>query len=632
MPNFESAKDFESLLDYLKRNRGFDFTGYKRTSLARRIDKRMLATNVQGYGEYVDYLEVHPDEFAALFNTILINVTSFFRDDTTWWYLGDHVLPDLLAHKGPAGHIRVWSAGCATGEEAYSLAMLLAEKMGIEQFRSHVKIYATDVDEEALSKGRHATYTDREVQDIPEALLKKYFETTNGSYVFRKDLRRQVIFGRHDLINDAPISRVDLLVCRNTLMYLNAETQAKILARFHFALNDGGILFLGRAETLLTHASTFIPIDVKRRISSKVPRGNLDLRDRLILLAQGGGAIDDPTTFTTDVRLREMALDSLPIAQVVVDTGGFITLANDRARVLFSIAGGDIGKPLQDLKVSYKPIDLRSLIDQAQMERRAVAVRDVEWQITPGDARWIDIQLTPLFDDGTYLGTSISFIDVSAPRRLQRELEHARQQLETAYEELQSTNEELETTNEELQSTVEELETTNEELQSTNEELETMNEELQATNEELTTINEEVRLRGEELNEVNRFLDSVLKSIRGAVVVVDRDLSVLVWSPRALELWGLREEEAAGKNFLQLDFGLPVTSLRQPLKACLSEAQESTEVELPAVNRRGREIVCRVGISRLIGAEGKLKGAILVMEPLEEQVRLVSKTAERKPA
>ncbi|MGH7679895.1 MAG: CheR family methyltransferase, partial [Gemmatimonadaceae bacterium] len=466
----KSGKDFEALLEYLKRNRGFDFTGYKRTSLARRIDKRMAAVDVGNYADYVDYLEVHPEEFVALFNTILINVTSFFRDDSTWDYLGEHVLPALIARKGPLARVRVWSAGCASGEEAFSLAVAFAEKMGPNEFRERVKIYATDVDEEALAKGRQATYSDREVAGVPTRLLTKYFDSVNGSYVFRKDLRRQVIFGRHDLINDAPISRVDLLVCRNTLMYLNAETQARILARFHFALNDGGVLFLGRAETLLTHANTFQPIDAKRRISTKVPRGNLDLRDRLILMAQG---VEESSGVANEVRLRDIALDANPVAQIVVDANGTLALANDRARDLFHLSPGDQGRALQDLKISYRPIELRSLVDQTQQDRRVLVVRDVEWKMGTGDVRWLDVQLSPLFDGGAYLGTSVSFLDVSAPRRLQRDLEHARQELEAAYEELQSTNEELETTNEELQSTIEELETTNEELQSTNEELET---------------------------------------------------------------------------------------------------------------------------------------------------------------
>ena len=410
----KSEREFEALLEHLKGNRGFDFTGYKRPSLARRIQKRLDAVGAPGFAEYQDFLEVHPEEFRALFNTILINVTGFFRDDTAWEYLAEHVLPDLLKRRSPGVPIRVWSAGCASGEEAYTLAMILAEQVGLEAFQDRVKIYATDVDEEALAKARHGAYTDAEVADVPEKLRRKYFDLAEGMHVFRKDLRRQLIFGRHDLISDAPISRIDLLVCRNTLMYLNAETQARILGRFHFALTDDGILFLGRAETLLTQASTFKPVDLKRRISMKVPRSNLALRDRLLLLAQNGGS--DPGTAGPGgqpLRLRDIALDSVPVAQIIVDAGGTLAQANERARVMCDLSPSDIGRSLQDLKISYRPLELRSLIDQAQAERRVVVVRDVEWKVGGVDPRYLDVHVVPLNDAGAFVGSSVSFIDVS---------------------------------------------------------------------------------------------------------------------------------------------------------------------------------------------------------------------------
>jgi two-component system CheB/CheR fusion protein len=607
-----------TLIDYLKRSRGFDFTGYKPASLERRIHKRMQVVNVQEYSDYVDYLEVHPEEFEILFNTILINVTAFFRDAGAWEFIAQHVLPDVLSRKPEPTPIRIWSAGCASGEEAYTLAMVLAEAIGMPAYKERVKIYATDIDEEALSRARAATYDAREVEGIDEHLLTKYFERGETTYTFRKDLRRNVIFGRHDLIQDAPISRVDMLVCRNTLMYFNAETQARILTRFHFGLNDGGILFLGRAETLLAHANTFTPIDLRRRVSMKVPRASLDLRDRLLLIAQNGAPDESGTSVDLQMRLRETALDAVPTAQLVVDVNGSLVLANERARSLLALSNADLGRAIQDLKISYRPVEIRSCIDQAYSERLPILIRDIEWHAPGGEPRWLDVQVTPLSDvGGALIGASISFSDVTAAKRLQRDLEHANQELETAYEELQSTNEELETTNEELQSTVEELETTNEELQSTNEELETMNEELQSTNEELQTINEELRQRSEELNTVNAFLESILTSLRGGVAVIDTDLKVLVWNDQANELWGLHAEEVVGHHFLGLDIGLPVERLKQPLRECMSGVRNYIEVELDCTNRRGRTIRCRVTCSPLLGAEHTVRGVIVMMEDLE---------------
>ncbi|HEY7605181.1 MAG TPA: protein-glutamate O-methyltransferase CheR, partial [Actinomycetes bacterium] len=266
MAEAEGTQDLEVLLDYLRRSRGFDFTGYKRASLSRRIDKRMQVVGVDSYLSYLDHLEVDPDEFTQLFNTILINVTGFFRDPPAWELVRGEILPQLLASKPASEPIRIWSAGCASGEEAYSLAMMTAEALGADMVRERVKIYATDVDEEALNQARQARYTARQVEGVPPELLTRYFEGNGGGYVVSKELRRSVIFGRHDLIQDAPISRIDLLVCRNTLMYLNSETQAHLLARFSFALREGGYLALGKAEMLLAHTDLFSPVDLKRRV------------------------------------------------------------------------------------------------------------------------------------------------------------------------------------------------------------------------------------------------------------------------------------------------------------------------------------------------------------------------------
>ncbi|MBN1193794.1 MAG: protein-glutamate O-methyltransferase CheR [Methanomicrobiaceae archaeon] len=271
MTTVSDDERFEHLLEYLKLQRGFDFTGYKRSSLRRRIKKRMHEIKIEEFGDYQDYLEVHPEEFGALFTTILINVTAFFRDKPAWDYLSAEIIPRILATLTEDEPVRIWSAGCASGEEAYTIAIIMAEILGVEAFKKRVKIYATDADEEELEIARHASYSERDVEHVPPGLREKYFILEGGNYVFLSDLRRTVIFGRHDLVQDAPISRLDLIVCRNTLMYFIAETQAKILQRFHFALKDTGFLFLGKAEMLLTHARFFRPDTLRFRVFSRVP-------------------------------------------------------------------------------------------------------------------------------------------------------------------------------------------------------------------------------------------------------------------------------------------------------------------------------------------------------------------------
>ncbi|MBA2602800.1 MAG: PAS domain-containing protein [Acidobacteria bacterium] len=478
---------FEEILLHLQQTRGFEFAAYKPASLKRRLLKRMQVVGVSTFEGYLDLLQVRQEEFAELFNSILINVTSFFRDPEVWDHMAAVVIPELV-QAADDGEIRIWSAGCASGQEPFTLAILLAEAIGAARLRERVKIYATDADDHALTVARLATYSPRQVSDIPDALLRKYFEPAGGDYALQRDLRRTVVFGRHDLLQDAPISRVDLLVCRNTLMYFNADTQGRTLARFYLSLKPGGYLLLGRAEMLFSHGAMFTPVDLKRRLFRPVAKP--DHRARLLLLAQTG---------------------------------------------------------------------------------------------------------------------RVTFNEITEQRALQGELLQLKHELETAYEE-------LETTNEELQSTVEELEATNEELQSTNEELETMNEELQSANQELQSTNEELRARSIDLNQANTFLESVFASVRSAVVIVNRDSRVLVWNDRAADLWGVRSQEAEGRNLLDLDAGLPLPQVREHLRELLDGTREAGDLMVSATSRRGTAVDCRLRMTPLRHPGNEIAGVILLVE------------------
>lgn len=607
------AESLDALLEFVKDSRGFDFTGYKRSSIHRRVAKRMTEVDVERYEDYIDYLQLHADEFAKLFNALLINVTEFFRDAETWEFMAEEVIPQLVAARPPYSPLRVWSAGCASGEEAYTAAMVLARVLGEQTFRNRVKIYATDVDEEALDYARLAAYSPRQVEDVPRDALDRFFERTDQRYVFRKDLRRCVIFGRNDLVQDAPISRIDLLICRNTLMYFMADTQSQILRRFHFALDDEGMLLLGKSEMLITHADLFTPVDLKRRVFRRVAR--LALRDRVRVLAAdpGNGAGQSVAD-----NLREAAFDIGAAAQVVLDATGVVMMASAAARRMFNLGANDLGRPIQDLELSYRPVELRGQLDALGSTLRSADINGVSWR-RGDEERILDVHLAPMLSDGVFLGTSISYVDVTESYRLQEEVTTSKRELQQAYEELQSTVGELETTNKELQSTNEELETTNEELHSTNEELETMNEELQSSNEELETINDELRQRTLELNDLNAFLETVLTTIGFAVAVLDRDQHVQIWNSQARDMWGLTSEEVDDQHLQSLDFGLPVERLKPLLRTTLTGESEREEIVVDAVNRRGHAFECRVTLMPLgANRDGAGSGVIMMMESVEE--------------
>jgi two-component system CheB/CheR fusion protein len=420
-------------------------------------------------------------------------------------------------------------------------------------------------------------------------------------------------------------------------MYFTAETQAQMLRRFHFALDDDGILLLGKSEMLITHADLFTPVDLKWRVFRKVIRQTFRDRVRVMAVDPGNGA----SLSVTD-NLREAAFDISGAGQVVLDANGALVMANDTARRMFNLGFAEFGRLIKDLELSYRPLELRSHLDALAKDRRAIEIKGSRWRF--GDQeRILDVRLAPLMDDGRVLGTSITYVDITDSQHLRDELQSSQHELEGAYEELQSTVEELETTNEELQSTNEELETTNEELQSTNEELETTNEELQSSNEELETMNSELRSRTLELNDMNAFLETILTTVGLAVAVVDRRQHVQIWNGQARELWGLTSDEVVDQHLMTLDFGLPVEQLKAGLRSCLAGESEREELMLEATNRRGQRFRCQV-VTMPLGnhsdgnrsdgnrpdgnrpdgnrsdgnrSDGSVSGAVILMEPTD---------------
>jgi len=603
--------ELESLLEYLRDTRSLDFTGYKRPSLTRRIRKRMHEVDAERFDDYRDVLESDPAEQARLVDTILINVTAFFRDEDAWQFLAAEVVPGIVGAAGD-GPIRVWSAGCASGEEAYSLAMVFADHVGVDEFRHRVKIFATDTDDGALAEARRGVYTRRQLEPVSAERIERYFEPVDDGFAFRSDCRRQVIFGSNDVTADAPISHLDLLVCRNVLMYFVTDTQRHVLHRFHYALEPHGHLFLGRAETISARSDLFDPVDSQLRLFRRTPGPDLP---------QGIGALAERVG--SDDVLHELALAATPVAQIVLDVEGRVSGVNTRARAMLGVSVDDIGRSFRVLDLAHRPVELAPHIEQAYAERQPVVLHDVSRPLADGQLQFLEISIAPLRTSaGVDLGVSVTFADVTELGRTRMDLEQSGRDLEVANRSLRTTNEELETAVEELQSTNEELETTNEELQSANEELETMNEELQSANEELETMNEELLTQTDRIEAARRFLTGILDAVPLGLAVVDEQLDVVLWNQTAEHLFGLRAADVVDRSFLALDFGLPVGSIGPLLHAVAGDdvprrARDSRSTVVEAEDARGMRFSCRVSVGRIGRATDGDTRLMVLMEPID---------------
>ncbi|HBB31850.1 MAG TPA: chemotaxis protein CheR [Cyanobacteria bacterium UBA8803] len=452
--------EFEALLDYLKHSRGCDLTGYKHPTLMRRFAHQMQKLNIGSYEDYLRYLQSHPEECIALLDTILINVTTFFRDPEAWDYLANDIIPRIIASKQPDEGIRVWSAACASGPEVYSLIILFAEALGIESCLQRVQFYATDLDEAALGQARQAIYQPREVTEIPPHLLEKYFEQTEQGYVFNPQLRRSVIFGRHNLAEDAPISKIDLLTCRNALMYFNTDTQASIMIRFHFALKNNGFLFLGKAETLITKRQIFTPIHLKHRVYVKGLKLGVNEHLQISPRSRKKPAID---FLATSIRIWQTAFEISPFPQLAIDSHSCLVIANEQANALFGLTINDGGRPLRSLKPGQL-LGLYKSIKQINSDQRPLTLKNVEWR-TPADKTYFDISIAPVFStDGHLLAINLTFTDVTGNKQLEERCEHTNLDLARVSKTLEETKATLDITQAELLSTQKELETVYQEI------------------------------------------------------------------------------------------------------------------------------------------------------------------------
>lgn len=578
----DEQQALERFLEELRQRHGLDFTQYKPATILRRLQRRILATGSKTLDSYRAYLANHPQEAQMLTNSLLIKVTEFFRDPDLFRALQEVVVPELIAYaRSHEQTIRCWSAGCATGEEAYSLAILLAEALGEELDAFHVRLFATDADPDAVAFARQGSYPERALAKLPEDLVARYFTHEQDRFVVAKRLRTMTVFGQHDLTQRAPFPRMDLVLCRNVLIYFASELQQRTLRLFTYALRDGGTLVLGKSESpgslapyfqqqhkrlkiyrrqgerLLLPPATFAPPPATLHARWSPPFPPLSASERRPAAAVSG---DEPTP--------EAVLQTLPVGVVVVDRHYDIASINLAARRLLAIHRPAQGEDLLHLVPSSLALPLRAAIDRALHEGEASAPAEVALDpLTPGGTPTLQVDVYPQRNDQTPgAGRRVVVVVqeitryVEERRALQQQVQtlsddlaHAQQEASTlevmnrrleernrhllqTNEELTSTNEDLHASNqevllgaEEAQAAVEEVETLNEELQASNEELETLNEELQATIEELNTTNEDLAVRSQELQQLNQTreyerarLEAILMSMGDALLVVNR--------------------------------------------------------------------------------------------------------------
>jgi two-component system CheB/CheR fusion protein len=526
-----------------------DFREYKPSTVRRRIERRMTALDLPEINAYVKHVEERPDELTALFRDLMISVTSFFRDPEEFDELKKQIQTHFAERKESG--VRVWIPGCATGEEAYSIAILLVEFLGgIEAFdESLLQIFATDIDSSALAVARRGFYLDSAANDIPADLLNKYFTRMSGGYAVNKVIRDRIVFTPHNLCNDPPFSNIDLISCRNLLIYFGTSLQNKVIARLHYALNADGLMFIGKSESIVGSTDLFQPLENGIRIFKRRIRVEHRRRALSNLISNSGNYVQLPQS-TREERANETVgamFDSL------VSTMGpncILITADFHIRRIY----GNIDQYVSLSEGLVRGATISFLRSEVRHEVRtltSLALRNGETRNGPEhrvpnepDQR-MQIQVHPLSNvDGAEDLALVVFKEwekerrpavefESAPDEARERIEELERELETSRDSLQQTVEELETTNEELQALNEELQSANEELQSNNEELETVNEELQSTNEELITVNEELQINSQELTLLNQELDSILSNIAAPIIVVDSGLHIVRCSQSA---------------------------------------------------------------------------------------------------
>jgi two-component system CheB/CheR fusion protein len=625
--DIQNGNSIQKILMLLRSHTGHDFALYKKSTITRRIDRRVAFHQLPDYVQYVNFLREHPQEIDLLFSELLIGVTKFFRDADAFRSLKDKLFY-LFKDKKNDEPIRVWIAGCSTGEEAYSVAMLLIESVDtLAQYKTpKIQIFATDLDHEAIEHARAGLYHGNIVTDVSPERLERFFIKKESHYSVKKELREMIVFAQHNLIKDAPFTRLDLLCCRNVMIYLTSELQKKILPVFHYSLKPNGILFMGPAETIGGFTDMFSAIHPKwklfERKQGSFPFGKIiDFPFQISRLSGNMVKAEDVEKSAGKKSMADtfnkILLENYTPSSILVNDKGDILYINGKTGRYLELPTGQADMNMYKMVREELRYVLGNMVHQARAQATPVSINDIKLKEAGGEIRLVSLRAEKLDEPGMYGLILIVFEDKGLYKKqkrrvsrdgendsshavdeLEKELMYTKQQLHTTIEQMETSLEELKSTNEELQST-------NEELQSTNEESLTTKEEMQSLNEELMTINVQYQAKGEELSQLNNDMKNLLDATEIGTIFLDNNLEILRFTPQVRKLFNLIPTDV-GRPIAHIVSNIDYPSLENEIKEVL---EKLTTKELEATTKAGEWYNVRIMPYRTL--DNFISGAVL---------------------
>ncbi|MCX6215328.1 CheR family methyltransferase [Spirosoma sp.] len=653
-----TSEELQPIIQFLRRTIGVDFSNYKMTTIRRRIIRRMLLYKLDTLKAYLQYLREHPTEPGMLYNDLLINVTSFFRDEETMEFLKTDIIPELIRQKNDRLPLRIWVPGCSTGQEAYSLAMLLLETLDKEEPGITIQIFATDLSENAINRARQGLYSVSEVVNISPKRLQRFFTKHQSMYQINKSVRDMCVFAPHNIFKDPPFSRIDLISCRNLLIYLNTLLQRKALITFHYALNHDGYLLLGKSETVSASSALFRLIDKNYKIFVRkndrsagvvvsqvvIDRkdGQEQSRSSSLGLSDGGSPKNQPSKARQTVNELDKIVDQVLLRQftpasVVVDQELDILQFRGETSLFLEHVSGRASLNLSKMARPALAFEIRNAVRKARKSGQKESRTGIEITVS-GRKYMVSIEVVPLNDatEGRLFlilfweERGLLLDDPASGNGRNSRVKQLEEELATMREDMRAIIEEHEIASEELQSVNEEIVSSNEELQSINEELETSKEEIESTNEELQTINQELQVRNDQLAEAYMYAEAIFSTISEATIVLDKHLRVKSANRAFFQIFKIPEEATIGRLIYELNnrqWDIP--RLRELLEEVIQKNVliQSFEVrhQFPGVGEK----VMLIHARRVI-EQHRQEAILLAIEDITEQQQVQQLLEERQ--